>query len=93
MILILYLFAVSIISSDIFLPLSPASLNPADIGDLEAQADGRIKRKLHALGKLFAHSSPVVIIADGRGQHPIADALEGRGTVISSRQPKGRKRL
>ncbi len=66
--------------------LIPA-LHPADIKELEVQSSGRIKRKLHALAKLFVNGSPIVIIADGRCEHPIADALQGRGTVISHLQP------
>jgi acetylglutamate/LysW-gamma-L-alpha-aminoadipate kinase len=64
-----------------------STLRPSDIAEWEARTDGRIKRKLHALGKLFANSSPVVIIADGRRQHPIADALDGQGTMITDQQP------
>jgi acetylglutamate/LysW-gamma-L-alpha-aminoadipate kinase len=64
-----------------------ASLHPAGIAEWEARAKGRIKRKLHALGKLFTHGSPTVIIADGRREHPVRDALAGGGTVIADRQP------
>ena len=48
----------------------------------EEQVEGRIKRKLHALNKLFAESNPTVIIADGRVESPLNDALEGKGTII-----------
>ncbi|NOT09631.1 MAG: acetylglutamate kinase [Gemmatimonadales bacterium] len=48
----------------------------------EAGATGRFKRKLHALRKLFVDGDPVVTLADGRTEHPIADALAGKGTVI-----------
>ena len=49
----------------------------------EARAEGRFKRKLASLRKLCADGGPVVVIADGRGAHPLADALAGGGTVIS----------
>ena len=43
---------------------------------------GRMKRKMMALQKLTASGSTQVVIADGRTEHPVKDALEGRGTVI-----------
>ena len=46
------------------------------------QSTGRMKRKLHALVKLFETGNPRVIIADGRIDHPIKDALKQKGTVI-----------
>lgn len=48
----------------------------------EEQVEGRMKRKLHALNKLFEESEPTVIIADGRTEHPLKDALKEKGTVI-----------
>lgn len=48
----------------------------------EEKAVGRIKRKVHAINKLFAHNSPKVIIADGREENPIDNILNNRGTVI-----------
>ena len=72
-------------------PEDPASvipsMQPNELAEWEARTSGRIKRKLHALGKLFTHGSPTVIIADGRREHPVRDALAGRGTVIADRQP------
>jgi len=72
-------------------PEDPASvipaLHPAEIAAWEARTSGRMKRKLHALGKLFTHGSPTVIIADGRREHPVRDALAGHGTVLGDRQP------
>jgi len=35
-----------------------------------------------AVRKLFEHGASRVIIADGRSEHPVADALSGKGTVI-----------
>ncbi len=49
----------------------------------EQQVDGRMKRKMLAVRKLFEHGASRVIIADGRLAHPVAAALAGKGTVIS----------
>jgi len=48
----------------------------------EERAEGRIKRKLFALRKLFENGATTVIISDGRTEHPIKDALNGKGTII-----------
>jgi acetylglutamate/LysW-gamma-L-alpha-aminoadipate kinase len=48
----------------------------------EQQVDGRMKRKMLAVRILFEHGASRVIIADGRSEHPVADALLGKGTVI-----------
>lgn len=48
----------------------------------EAQVEGRMKRKMLALRKLFEAGAATVIIADGRVQHPLRDALDGHGTII-----------
>lgn len=48
----------------------------------EQQVDGRMKRKILAVRRLFEVGASRVIIADGRGPHPVADALSGKGTVI-----------
>jgi acetylglutamate/LysW-gamma-L-alpha-aminoadipate kinase len=45
--------------------------------------DGRMKRKMLALKKLFEQGASRIIICDGRTQHPITDALAGKGTVIA----------
>jgi len=49
----------------------------------EATVEGRIKRKLLALTRLCQGGKTRVIIADGRGDRPIINALEGAGTHIS----------
>ena len=49
----------------------------------EQQVDGRMKRKMLAVRKLFEHGASKVIIADGRLEHPVANALAGKGTVIT----------
>ncbi len=48
----------------------------------EQQAQGRIKRKLHALNKLAQGSVETIVISDGRIEHPVRDALAGGGTWI-----------
>jgi acetylglutamate/LysW-gamma-L-alpha-aminoadipate kinase len=48
----------------------------------EHQVEGRMKRKMMAVRKLFDHRASKVIIGDGRSEHPVKDALAGKGTVI-----------
>ena len=59
-------------------------LSPEELKIREQKAEGRIKRKLYALTKLFESGSTIVIISDGRTEHPIHDALNGKGTVCVS---------
>jgi [amino group carrier protein]-L-2-aminoadipate 6-kinase len=59
------------------------SLAAADLALIEERAEGRFKRKLLALRRLFEASAPIVTIADGRTTHPVADALAGGGTTIT----------
>jgi len=54
----------------------------AELGEREARVEGRIKRKLLALTRLCAGGKTRVIISDGRGEHPVTEALDGRGTHI-----------
>ena len=54
----------------------------AELNTREAQIEGRIKRKLLALTRLCAGGKTKVIITDGRGDHPIEDAFDGKGTHI-----------
>jgi len=54
----------------------------AELEAREQQVDGRMKRKMLAVRKLFEHGASRVIIADGRRDHPVADALSAKGTVI-----------
>lgn len=54
----------------------------AELSAREAAVEGRIKRKLLALTRLCAGGKTNVIISDGRGEHPVADALNGKGTHI-----------
>ena len=49
----------------------------------ENQVEGRMKRKILALRKLFEAGPTTVFIYDGRAQNPIIDALNEKGTTIS----------
>jgi acetylglutamate/LysW-gamma-L-alpha-aminoadipate kinase len=53
-----------------------------ELKDREAQVEGRMKRKVLALRKLIDYGAKKVIISDGRVEHPIKDALDGKGTTI-----------
>ncbi len=48
----------------------------------ENQVEGRMKRKILALRKLFKQGEATVHISDGRTETPITDALNGKGTTI-----------
>jgi acetylglutamate/LysW-gamma-L-alpha-aminoadipate kinase len=41
-----------------------------------------MKRKMLALRRLFESGASRVIIADGRTERPVSDALAGKGTII-----------
>jgi len=55
----------------------------AELEAREQQVEGRMKRKMLAVRKLFEHGASKVVIGDGRAEHPVADALAGKGTVIA----------
>ncbi len=57
-------------------------MSTAELAAREAAAEGRIKRKLLALTRLGHSGKTKIIIADGRGAQPVADALNGAGTHI-----------
>ena len=57
-------------------------MSMAELNTREAQVEGRIKRKLLALKRLCSDGKTRVIITDGRGDHPIEDGLNGKGTHI-----------
>ena len=54
-------------------------ISKAELEAREAQVEGRMKRKMLALRKLGAKR---ILISDGRVEHPIQDALSGKGTTI-----------
>jgi acetylglutamate/LysW-gamma-L-alpha-aminoadipate kinase len=64
----------------------PGSLVPtlsmSDIEHREQQVEGRMKRKMLALRRLFENGASRVIIADGRTELPVSDALAEKGTII-----------
>jgi len=57
-------------------------INKEKLQKYEEQAQGRMKRKMLALRKLFESGATEVIISDGRAEHPVRDALKGKGTII-----------
>ena len=59
-----------------------AKMSLAELQRREATVEGRIKRKLLALSKLCQSGKTRVIIADGRGEHPVSEALAGAGSHI-----------
>ena len=46
------------------------------------QVEGRMKRKMLSLTKLFEAGASTVHISDGRTQTPITDIINGKGTII-----------
>jgi len=58
------------------------NISRAELDAREAQVEGRMKRKMLALKKLMENGAARVIISDGRVEHPVQDALSGKGTII-----------
>lgn len=67
-------------------PNDPSSrvphLNADEVARREAEAEGRMKRKMLALKRLVARPDAQVLMADGRVDDPVRRALAGHGTVI-----------
>ncbi|MBE9544668.1 MAG: acetylglutamate kinase, partial [Proteobacteria bacterium] len=59
------------------------NISASELEAREQQVDGRMKRKMLAVRKLFEYGASKVIISDGRTAHPVTDALAGKGTVIA----------
>jgi acetylglutamate/LysW-gamma-L-alpha-aminoadipate kinase len=59
-----------------------AELSRSELERREQQVEGRMKRKMLALRRLFESGASTVVIGDGRTQSPISDALAGKGTTI-----------
>ena len=57
-------------------------LTPDELARYEREGEGRMRRKLLALTRLLDTGATEVIISDGRVEHPIRDALAGKGTRI-----------
>ncbi|MEG8945905.1 [LysW]-aminoadipate kinase [Rosettibacter firmus] len=60
-----------------------SKLSKEELEAMEQKVEGRMKRKILALRKLFENGNTTVIISDGRTEHPVLDALNGKGTIIS----------
>lgn len=54
-----------------------------ELNSLEEKSGGRMKRKMLAIKKLFDRGAVKVFISDGRTEHPVKEALLGKGTVVS----------
>ncbi|MHC4942159.1 MAG: [LysW]-aminoadipate kinase [Planctomycetota bacterium] len=57
-------------------------LTPLDLEAWESDAQGRMKRKVRSLVKLFQNGSPKVYVGDGRVENPIQRLMAGEGTII-----------
>lgn len=57
-------------------------ISKSELEKREAQVNGRMKRKMKALIKLFESGNTTVYICDGRIENPITNALNGGGTII-----------
>ncbi|CAM2005181.1 [LysW]-aminoadipate kinase [Acanthopleuribacter pedis] len=57
-------------------------LSAEELRQWETRVEGRMRRKLTALNRLFENGATRLVIADGRGPQPISHALAGEGTVI-----------
>ncbi len=60
-----------------------AEISQPELAAREEQVEGRMKRKMLALKKLFEDGAATVLISDGRVEHPLQDALAGKGTRIA----------
>lgn len=55
---------------------------PGQLSGWERRVRGHMKRKMRAIGQLVKTGRSKVLIADGRTESPISDAMAGKGTVI-----------
>ncbi len=58
-------------------------ISKEQLQEMEQKVEGRMKRKILSLRKLFENGNATIIISDGRTEHPVIDALNGKGTIIS----------
>ena len=58
-------------------------ISKIELETMEQKVEGRMKRKILAIRKLFDGGNTTVIISDGRTESPILDALNGKGTTIT----------
>ena len=59
-----------------------AAMSRMELERREAQVEGRMKRKMLALRRLFEAGAAEVVISDGRVERPLRAALDGAGTAI-----------
>ena len=57
-------------------------MSQSELEKRENEVEGRMKRKILALRKLFDGGDTTAIIAEGRTENPIKNALNGKGTTI-----------
>ena len=57
-------------------------LTRLELEQSEQQVEGRMNRKMLALRRLFDAGAAEVVIADGRIEPPVLNALAGCGTII-----------
>ena len=57
-------------------------LSRSELAEREQQASGRMKRKLLALTRLLDAGCARIVIADGRTESPLSEALGGAGTQV-----------
>jgi len=61
-------------------------VEPRELPVWEERVEGRMRRKIRALGSLFkraSHPGPRFWLADGRVERPVSQALAGAGTLIA----------
>ena len=59
-----------------------SKLNVDQLDAVESEAQGRFKRKIRGIQKVFSYGKTTVFIGDGRSQSPIENILDGQGTQI-----------
>lgn len=56
---------------------------PDEVRRWEEQSSSRMMRKMKAICRIVEPDVTRVLIADGRTEHPITDAMAGKGTVVA----------
>lgn len=68
-------------------PDDPASVvahvPPHQVNRWEDQVSSRMMRKMKSICRIVRPGTTKVLMADGRAEHPISDAMAGKGTVIA----------
>ena len=60
-----------------------SKIAPREVTHWEGQASSRMMRKMKAICRVVRPGVTKVLIADGRTESPISDAMAGKGTVIA----------